>query len=67
MTIDQRLEAEEMAAAWLKKPDRESPPFEERTTDPYDAKRPAICHRQTHESTNWDVAPMIQLEGYQLS
>jgi two-component system, NarL family, nitrate/nitrite response regulator NarL len=27
MTIDQRLEAEEMAAAWLKKPDRESPPL----------------------------------------
>jgi len=26
MTIDQRLEAEEMAAAWLKGPDRQSPP-----------------------------------------
>lgn len=26
MTIEQRLEAEEMAAAWLKRPDRQSPP-----------------------------------------
>jgi DNA-binding CsgD family transcriptional regulator len=26
MTIDQRIEAEEMAAAWLKGPDRQSPP-----------------------------------------